>query len=256
MYDTLTLSLDNTMINPVVLTHSKEHVDLDTGVITNTGNLDNLFIKTCGDNLFINGSLAVYHLGNNFETLTRATTKEALVNLSDRLHIDISQANVYRMDIGQNLLMSKPVECYTSRLLEAPYLKRSPIANNQSIYFSSTNKTICIYDKIGEQKKKQKVIPDLFINKNVLRYENRFVKRLKAQFKVPEITAKKLTDEIFYMKALTKWHENWKLIKKVKKGEALNMENVKEFEKSLIYYGMETIGGYDVACSMLRNVSG
>lgn len=66
-----------------------------------------------------------------------------------------------------------------------------------SIYYRNNQRTIVFYDKVLEGKKKGESIPIAWADKNVLRYELRFLGRLLKQFNRTSLTAEDLyKDEI------------------------------------------------------------
>ncbi len=256
MFDTVTLWLDTCEAGKAVkaLTEQRETIDRQTGETVLRGRLKNLTLKVTGQGVLVNGSLGKFLLGNNAQTLTRKTTAEALQALSDTLGLPMGEASLYRLDVAQNFIMKNPLQDYYSQLGEARYYKRSEFADRQSIQYVNGRRALIFYDKNAELEKKKVAVPELFKGRNVLRYEARFLHKLGEQFdRLPPVKASALGDEIFYIKALDKWCDEYFLIQKIARERALNMTNAKELERSLAFYGLMSIGGQDVALDLVRS---
>jgi hypothetical protein len=194
------------------------------------------------------GSLCKWYLGDNFQTLGRGDTQKAIEKLSDTLHLPIQQATVTRIDVAQNLIVKNPVEVYYNHLGELKHNKRSMITESgivEGIYYFGNNGLSLFYNKIKEQKIKGCLIPELYQNRNVLRYEKRHKRRLPQAFNVERVTAAMLYNEKFYINLLDNWKNNYFSIKKIN-DITLNFENMKG-KKDLYTLGLlsliETAGG-------------
>jgi hypothetical protein len=178
------------------------------------GYLDSLKVSITESRVKIhNSSTCKYYHGNNFKTLTRSDTKKAIEQISDSLHIPFHLANITRIDIAQNFIMKYPESVYYFYLGEAQYYNRVPQSNG--IYYNNLLRQLVFYGKVHEQKDKKQTIPELYKNRNVLRYEIRFKKRLNEQFNKSEITAGLLYDENFYNDIVTRWKNEYLAIQKI-----------------------------------------
>jgi hypothetical protein len=183
--------------------------------------LENSYFETTSSSRGVSikgGSLCKYHLGNSFQTLTRQETKKAIELLSDLLHLPVDKARVSRFDIAQNIILQNPVEVYYNHLGELKNCKRSPVTdgsgNTEGIYYFGSNTLCCFYNKLNERKKKGQPIPELYQNRNVLRYEQRYKSRLAKTLNVETVTAEMLYSEAFYIEILNRWRDNYFAIKK------------------------------------------
>ena len=254
MFDTMKARLETSETGNLetVLTDYQERANTKTGDLWQSGRLANLRVSINGYGLTVEGSLPKYLFGNNLETLTRSATRQAIEKISDSLHLSIEEAKICRFDVAYNWSMKRPVIEYTSALLSAPYCKRSDFADRETVTFHNTMRSISIYDKAREVEKKKEAIPEFYQGKNILRYETSFKARLGKQFGKQIITVKDLTDEVFYMKPIKKWKELYFLIQKTRKERALCMTGQKEYLQSLAFYGLQNIGGVDVAIDLIR----
>ena len=159
------------------------------------------------------GSLCKWHLGNNFKTMGRGDTQRAIEQLSDTLHLPMDKAIITRIDVAQNIIVKHPIMVYLNHLGMLRYAKR--LQEPDGLYYSRSGERLCFYDKSREQRAKGEVIPELYKGRNVLRYEQRYIKRLATQLRVNEVRAALLYDEAFYMTLIQRWRDTYKGINKV-----------------------------------------
>lgn len=158
-------------------------------------------------------SLCKYYLGDNFKTLTKGDTKRAIEQLSNNLHLPFHLANVTRIDFAKNLIMKYDEKVYYPYLGEAQYYSR--LEQNNGLYYNNQLRQLVFYGKEYEQKLKKQPIPELYKNRNVLRFEMRFRKRLREQLNQPEITAGLLSNEVFYSSLVKRWKNEYLAIQKI-----------------------------------------
>jgi len=237
MYDTVNFKLKNTEVSGIdFLDETPQYLEAITGEhnfngeMVITGKLDNFSITINRGGVNIKGgSLCKYYLGDNFKTMGRSDTKRAIEQMSDTLHLPIKEAVVTGFDISQNFIVRHPVEVYYNHLGELKHAGRSPVTKDgkiETLYYYQSRGLLLFYDKVREQKEKRQPIPDLYQNRNVLRYEQRYKSRLPKTFNVECVTAAMLFDEDFYIKVIDKWRENYFNIKKIN-DISLNFESMK-----------------------------
>ena len=159
------------------------------------------------------GSLCKWYLGDNFKTMGRGDTERAIEKLSDTLHLPMDKAIITRIDIAQNFIMQKPTEVYMNHL---GVLKHSTRLQEPSgLYYKLANGCLCFYDKVKEQKSNHQPIPDLYVDRNVLRYEQRYTSRIASQLGVEAVTSSLLYDEAFYIRLLDGWKNSYRAIQKI-----------------------------------------
>ncbi len=179
-----------------------------------TGYLDSLKVRVTENKVSIyDSSLCKYYLGDNFKTLTKGDTKRAIQKISDCLHLPFDLANVTRIDFAKNLIMQFDEKVYYPYLGQAQYYKR--LEQNNGLYYNNQLRQLVFYGKEYEQKQKRQPIPELYRDRNVLRFEMRFRKQLRQQLKQPEITAGLLSDEAFYQSLVTRWKYEYNSIQKI-----------------------------------------
>ena len=221
MYDTIYLRLTQAEVQgidflaetPCYLSNVAEHTFND-GLVVLTGNVGNLKVSLNRFQVKVkDGSLCKYYLGDNFKTMGRKDTQRAIEKLSDELHLPMSLAAVTRIDVAQNFCTRYPPEVYFNHLGILKYSTR--LQEPSGVYYSQTGGRLAFYDKTKEQKNKREPIPELYEGKNVLRYEQRYTKRIAKQFGLLEVTGSTLFDEAFYIDLLNRWRQNYKNIEKV-----------------------------------------
>ncbi len=189
MYDTVNMILFKHSCPEINFTNEvpKYLVEINSGTDKRfgryyMGQLDSLFVKVYDDKVLIkNNSLCKYYLGNNYETLTMDDTKNIIESISDSLHLPFRKAEVFRIDFANNLLMNHEPSLYYSYLGEKPRYKR--LEQSDGLYYKIKKTQLCFYDKIKELKQNRHTVPHSLKESKLLRYELRFKKNLKQQFK-------------------------------------------------------------------------
>lgn len=198
---------------PCYLEDVAEHVFSD-GLVVLTGHLGNLKVIVNRYQVKVkDGSLCKYYMGNNFKAMGRKDTQRAIEKLSDTLHLPMSLAAVTRLDVAQNFCTKHPPEVYLNHLGLLKYATRLQEPNG--VYYSQTGGRLAFYDKNREQKNKREVIPELYQDRNVLRYEQRYTQRLSKQLGVPEVTGSLLYDNAFYVDVINRWRDTYRQIQKI-----------------------------------------
>jgi len=221
MYDNIDLKLPRNEVARIdLLRHVPGHLTKVTSEGHNqygpycTGYLDNLKVTVSDMSVKIqDSSLGKYFLGNNFKTMTRQDTNMAIEKISDSLHLPIHRADVTRIDVAHNLIMKYNEKVYYPYLGELQYYTR--LEQNNGLYYSNKKRQLLFYGKSHEQKLKGQPIPELYKNRNVLRYEMRYRKRLRQQFNRNGVKAGILYDEDFYYGLVERWQIEYLRIQKI-----------------------------------------
>ena len=220
MYDTIYFRLTQGEVQgfdflaetPCYLEDVAEHTFSDGVVIS--GNVGNLKVSLNRFQVKVkDGSLCKWYLGSNFQTMGRQDTQRAIEKLSDTLHLPMCKAVVTRIDVAQNFCTLYPPEVYFNHLGMLKYATRLQEPNG--VYYSQTGGRLAFYDKNREQKTKREPIPELYEGRNVLRYEQRYTKRIARQLNVSEVTGALLYDEAFYIDLLNRWRDTYRAIQKI-----------------------------------------
>lgn len=236
MYDTIHFWLNRVEVendietSALYLSNARETVNRDTGEIWHAGNLDNLRVTVSMAGVSIKGSLAKFYFPDNAYTLNCKQVKDAIGKLSDTLHLDLSQANITRLDVSTNFIMRNDVSRYFNVLGACTYFNRVQATNN-TLYYQNAGKepkkTLVFYDKAREVANRHRELPDVLKATNLLRYESRWNTRLPQQLKMQEVRGHTLFDRQFYSKIINLWAENYFKIdkKRIMKMDAI--ENIK-----------------------------
>ena len=133
---------------------------------------------------------------------------------------------------------------------EATYFTKRPYSKN-GLYYTNSRRLI-FYNKVKEyqDKKQANLIPDVYKNRNVLRYELRFTKRLKQQFS-SEVKALDLYNEDFYINIINRWLNTYFDIKKIKTftDEDFQMKAVKDLKEYVFILGLKD----EIRCDLIWN---
>lgn len=231
MYDTINFWINCTMIgvDPLIivqyLTETVEHKSDERGYRV-TGKANDYYVSVLETGISLKGSLPKFLLPSNIHTLTRSGTKQAIEKLSDTLHLSIHDAKVTRIDVSTVLPVERPPADYYPYLGNKPNSKRLQ-ATQDTLYYSTKNKQLILYDKILEAKAKKIIIPEGFCDSNLLRLETRWLQRLPTQFKIPEITGATLINETFYTNIIQSWGNEYFSINKLKSNLIMDTNNIK-----------------------------
>lgn len=246
MIDTIGLNITGYRLNEGCLNNIKDFIDRETGEIILRANLGNLRIKQSADNISIFGSLPKFYFGNNINQLTRKDIERAIEKLSDYMKIPIQESNVFRIDVGANFLMKYPVKSYYQELGNLSRFKKSDFSNNQTLLYSTSSISIEFYDKLKETKRKREAIDEIFIGKNLLRYEAQFKKviSVKKRLKLSELKAKHLFNEKNYVEIIEYWKDLYFAIDRISKSNItkINSMKPKELKKTLAKIGLIQVG--------------
>ena len=217
------------------------------GVFWQTGYFSNYIATITPYGIKLSGSLSKLLKQANIYYLTIEETKQAIEYLSDSLHVDIANAELKRVDVSTGI----PTECtphdYLLFLGSKMHFKRIETATD-TLYYNTHKKVLCFYDKVKEAKKKKAIIPPTLAGCNLLKYELRFVHKLKQQFGQTETpTGRQLYEPEFYRRIVEQWRQEFISINKINQISNYNMnDNVKtpkDLDNALLAYYIQQAGG-------------
>jgi len=220
-----------------------------TGEVLNQGFLSNFSIRQHSDYYSFSGSLTKYKLGHNFRGINIAETREAIEEISDRLHTDFSSATLTQIDFGNCFETAEIPEAYFPILgYLNNHLTRTPIKSSLYYGYSNNYRKLIFYDKHLAYKAKGETIPEYTIGKNYLRYELKLkrLNSLKKKINQDNISVSDLTNENNFNCIKNEWYELYNTITKQPK-ELINMTNenlgLKELKNYCFRYYIERLGG-------------
>jgi hypothetical protein len=249
MIDSVCLWIESSSTERAInnLSNVKEIADCSTGEILHTGYLKNLRVRATGCGASVIGSLAKFHLGNNYQTLTRQTTEEAIQELSDALSLPVERARVYRLEVGSCLVMRRPVGQYWSFLGSSGRYER--VEYKHGLLYKNSRRALTFYDKAKDLKRHKEPIPEIINGRNLLRYEVKLNKRVADQLGKREVLAGSLYEEDFYIKLLGRWEAEYFLINKINRPRLVSVElmkSVQQFNRYLAVVGLRALGEQEV----------
>lgn len=118
-------------------------------IISYIGSIKNLIVVWTAEFIWVTGSLAKYHYGNNLNLLTRQQTRFVIIELSGILGIDLMQAKIKRLDPAFNVPTALPARNYFPFFETKSRMVRNDSGAN-TLYFGNRHKQIVIYDKKKE----------------------------------------------------------------------------------------------------------
>lgn len=181
-----------------------------------------------------NGSLAKWYNGNNYEPLTPTDIKQAIEKLSDALHLPMDKAKITRLDVGFAMETEKNPFEYLPYLGFLDYAKRTFFENETLYYKFKKGIRLSFYDKNREQKDNIKSIPQQYQDKNLLRYELRYLHRLPRLLNVPEVRGRELYNPTFISRIVDQWESYYNNIRKeqeIKIDDDMYLDSIKDFQK-------------------------
>lgn len=194
-----------------VSTHSYEN-----GNISISGKLKNLKVSVSENAITIkNGSLTKWYLDNNLRIMTMRDIKQAIIKLSDTVHLPMNKADVISFHFGKNIITEHETSLYLPYLgSNGRYIR---LEQPKGLNYKITGRELSFYDKISEMKKRNDFIPPLYEGKNVIRYEKRYERNLTKYFNREMILAETLYEEQFYVSIINDWYNDYLNIQKQKK---------------------------------------
>ncbi len=255
--DTLHLSLNS--LPPAVILKARnkleqqaEHLNADTGLFSVTGKLKNLRVWL-GSSCSVQGSICKYYLGDNLQTLTRKTLQEAIQCLEDQLNLSIREAEIRRLDIGDNLRVRNLPSCYLPLMLETPYFQRVE-QGLTGLNFRNSLRCMAFYDKLKETKIRTSDVSFLGEGRHLLRYELRLLKRPATRLGLDSLTAQALCSEKTYMELVDLWMRHYKLIPKADERISPDcmIKNTKALQQLLMSKGIQAYGGKEEVLKLVN----
>jgi hypothetical protein len=253
MYDTINMKLKQEEVKgidllqeiPCRLSNTSEHYFNEGKSKAISGYLGNLKVSVTEYGIKINdNSLCKWYLGDNFQTLGRGDTKRAVEKLSDLLCLPIEKADILRIDLAQNIIMNHDLSIYYNHLGTMQYYSR--LEQSTGLYYQNKKRQLVFYNKVADYKSKGLQIPDMYKNRQVLRYELRYKKAILKQFNLPELKAKTLYNEAFYMQIIDKWYHEYSNINKIRDAIKFDYSMIKtkrQYQLQSILYYVNMTGG-------------
>lgn len=208
-----------------------------------SGNLGNLKVKVSKNSLRVENSLCKWYLGDNLQSLTRESIALANEKLSDILHVNMQNADVTRLDIGQNYSTIHKPAVYINSLGELARFRKGVFAN-EGVNYRTKNIELALYDKLKEHKAKGNKVPADLASQNLLRYELRLMKNIRSTLNRPEFTVKDLSNIDTYNQLQQLYNSMYNKIDKLPEINmgASGVKGVKGFKKMSSAYFINAFG--------------
>lgn len=182
--------------------------------------------------LSIEGSLNKWlHEGSNLFELSLSDAGQAIEDISEALHTDLSQANITGLEVGTNIVLQNTVSRYFKMLGEMPRRVRDPLSRTSLYYNRKGSRNLdqfIFYDKIAEAKKDKISIPQSLDGVNLMRVELRYNGSLSKQLGRQYVTGATLLEHSFYADLKSRLIEKYNSIQKI---ETINIEDMTNIKK-------------------------
>ena len=219
--------------------------------------LDNLKISCVeleGKHLItITGSLHKFFKGDNLSEFTFDELKQALQLLADKTGLNILSGIIKRIDFGANIPVKNPVTMYNLLLTYAPRYVKDTFSNYQTVTFRKKHIALTFYDKIKQidASTKKKHYRSISLNKNVIRYELKLLKRLAKTLNHAEkdIYVYDLINGDVYKKLTRVWYKEYRSI--IKLSEHIYPDLFNNFHCYLESQGVTKLGGISEVIEIL-----
>lgn len=216
MYDTLKLVLTNEF-NPSFnfLENLPSTIDIyfhgiEYGTPVVKAKIRNLKVNIKTSRVVIEGSFHVFCKGENITPMHFDEFRMSVAELESLTAYPVRLARVSRLDFSGNFLVKHPVALYFNFFCQKSRFQK--IVLDGGIRYSSEEKELIFYDKLKEMKKKRTPIPQYFQNKNVLRFEVRYCRKLGKHFERRELFLADLLEKSFINTLCKVWRTEYKSV--------------------------------------------
>jgi hypothetical protein len=243
------------------LENVKDSVDNETGTVTKkTGNFKNFSVVISDEKLYLNGSLTKFYHGNNVLPLSIDEMKTALKMLKEETGLPVYMAEIMRIDVAVNLLLHFNPRQYFKYLKETPgyNLRRS---HSGMLYLKDTGeitRAFSFYDKRSELKKNDHAVYEAIKGNNILRIEDRYMKRARTQLmpQFKKLRVGHLLSKTLQIRLLENWIKHYEKIAKDSSPRlTFNVENYKQIRDNLATMAIHSIGGLKKMIEYVDEVS-
>ena len=160
----------------------------------------------------IEGSLSRFVFGENFSTMSRASTEEAVEEIVAFTGIPAEQWVITRLDISTILPTSTAIKTLQSILGSVSRCKRWESGKN-GIYWGNEQRQLVLYDKTKWAEVTKTPLPEVLKGGEWIRAELRLMKDIRGQTK-SDANLSLLYDEDFYLRVCQLWQFKFLSIKK------------------------------------------
>jgi hypothetical protein len=169
----------------------------------------------------------------------------AIEKLQDATHLKLHQAELTRVDVGNNINTLHEPRLYFPYLGESRNYQRAQI--DSSVYWKNGHVEVVMYDKVRELKstaRKEGVRVQQTLD-HTMRIEVRYKQRLCNRFNRPEVVLGSLVEPDFYLDLHNRWKSEYEAIQKINTMEGLPKllpSTPKEGINAFTIYGLMQMG--------------
>ncbi len=217
--------------------NSFKKTNYKTGEVYNEVYHKNFTIREYQDKTTILGSINKFGVGNNYENITYNKSIELINLLGSEIGIDLSNFNIYQLEIGSCFVMEQEPCFYIDNLIYLSRYKSGVYYSKQKptgkVFETQMNKYIA-YDKVKEIRAKGEQLKNDFQGLNLLRIEDKYFKQIKKSLKfVPKVSD--LQNNELKIKLITNYKNKFENIIKVLDLEIpTNYKTFGDYKKALL----------------------
>lgn len=258
--DSLNTFLDSSYLTPELYRHLKSI--LSHQVYTNgeygemfSGMLGGVMVRLSGRGVDTIFNVPKYLKGNNQVILTLDEVKAAIEQLGNELMLPLLKARVTRVDHPGNIMCKDKVDQFFRVCGNLRGYRRLEQSSGLNYAQNRRGRYITFYDKVKEVKTKKDVLIDPFKDKNIVRYEIRWMSHeiLAKDLGLTEVTVQDLLDH--YDVIINIWISTFlKIVKEhdviTFTSEAFNVPGA--LDKQILIQGVKSIGGLPVVLNAIK----
>lgn len=219
MIDTLNMRMTAKDAGGVSLLSVERYIDVEksgvyvsTGVPYIVGHVAGYRVYADSEQVRLSGSIAKFVQGENVSTPTRRQVSEGVGCLSDAIHLNIGRAEVVRLDIAHTFDLPAAPAAYIGELSNRAEMERVSIGEN-TLYFVSKGRALCLYDKRAEMHHRGQEIPPAWAGcQYLLRYELRLSGSVAQQIGARKLTAQDITKPQQWAQLVNLWAGEYRSI--------------------------------------------
>lgn len=215
----------------------------EDGNTSDSGRLRNLKVTSRETGTYIKDSLTRYVHGTNLATLHVDEVAPALREIETALRMRagaLDDARVTRLDIAHNLIVPRPVREYLAAMTAPPRYRTTRYVE-ETLYFNTTLRTLCFYDKIAEAESRGETVPAPYAGQHVLRYELKIRRVSRDLGRV--VTAGMLADPAFFRSLAAEWARRFHTVRFQPLPRHEEPTTVRELREAYAAVGVESVGG-------------
>lgn len=195
------------------LSNSHYKQDTEIGKQQIDGYYNGIWVNVTDSYILMKGSVAKSMFGNNYYAFSLTDLKKWIDSIDNVFALKVSEAPVTSMEFSGNIFTDEKPENYFKILGSSGRNKQWQKFSSK--YFEGAYRNIIIYDKVKELKsdRQQQELAEEISEKNVFRFEVRYLKKLSKQLG-RNVILKDLYDDEFFRQMIELYRQEYVRIHK------------------------------------------